>query len=290
MKAILAGLALFLTHSSMVSAQTADASEALKAAIENPNDDEIVEEFIETLIEAPQGSGFFIVEGDIIITRGEVPSYLRNRQLVDDEEAAGSAKVSSELIVNIVAGKYDFLREPEDRNLTYFFDQSTFRSSEEAELTLSSFVNGATSWTNACPECGVSFTRVESAEEASFVIAFLDDIDGPIARAFFPSYPKDMWRIEVFPAYFSDTMSFDRTGVMRHEIGHILGFRHEHINDVPGCSSEGGTYKPITPYTPGSVMHYLCGEGGSFDLGLRSSDIEGFRCLYTKGDQCMFVE
>lgn len=281
----------FFVHVPGVQAQESvegEALAALEAAISNPSDESAVERFVATLVEVPEGSGFYLVEGDILITRGEVPSYLRNRGPGAGEVSERS--VSQELIVNVVNGRYDFLREPEDRTLTFYFDESTFRTSEEAELALNSFLSGADSWTSACPECGVSFTPVADAAEASFTVSFTDDVTGPIARAFFPSYPKDMWRVEIFPTYFSSEISFDRDGVMRHEIGHILGFRHEHIDDVPGCFSEGGTFKPLTPYTPDSVMHYLCGEGGSFDLALRPSDIEGFRCLYTMGEQCVFAD
>lgn len=81
-------------------------------------------------------------------------------------------------------------------------------------------------------------------------------------------------------------MSFDKTGVLRHELGHVLGYRHEHIGNVPGCNTEGVSWERLTPYTPNSVMHYFCGGAGSFDLSLRDLDKAGHRCLYLTGKPC----
>lgn len=257
-----------------------------QAAVANPSDPAIVDAFVATLVEVPTGSGFYLVEGDILISRGEIANYLENRQPRGASEPPTEAPVSKELIVNIVNGQYDYLKTEDDRSLKYAIDRGSFRSSQEADSALDNFQMGAQAWVDACKECGVSFSLVEDSSDVDFVISYVDDVDGPIARAFFPSYPKDLWRVEVFPDFFSDNLSFDQVGVMRHEIGHILGFRHEHIGNIPGCFAEGGTYQPITPYTPNSVMHYMCGNGGSFDLALRETDVEGYRCLYTTGKPC----
>lgn len=257
-----------------------------QAAVANPSDPAAVDAFIATLVEAPPGSGFYLVEGDILLSRSEIETYLANRGPRPPDEPPVEVRISKELIVNVVNGEYDYLKTDGGRKLTYAIDRDSFPTPEEADITLANFQAGAGNWVDACPECGVSFTLVEVQDDPSFVLGYVDDVNGPIARAFFPSYPKDLWRVEVFPDYFSDTLSFDLIGVMRHEIGHILGFRHEHIGNIPGCFAEGGTYQPITPYTPNSVMHYMCGAGGSFDLALRETDVEGFRCLYTTGEPC----
>ncbi|WP_437993946.1 hypothetical protein [Sorangium sp. So ce145] len=47
------------------------------------------------------------------------------------------------------------------------------------------------------------------------------------------------------------------TGVLRHELGHVLGFRHEHARpEGNGACTERPGWRALTPYDPGSVMHY----------------------------------
>ena len=66
-------------------------------------------------------------------------------------------------------------------------------------------------------------------------------------------------------------------GVFRHELGHVLGFRHEQIRlaSAKDCGDEKfGLAKPLTPYDSKSVMHYLCGNGG--DKNLRITEVDRF--------------
>ncbi|UTW61819.1 hypothetical protein KFE98_17670 [bacterium SCSIO 12741] len=70
---------------------------------------------------------------------------------------------------------------------------------------------------------------------------------------------------------------------MRHELGHVLGFRHEHIRSgAPAkCPNENtsGTIN-LTQYDPRSVMHYFCGQVGSKDLSFTDVDVRGAQKVY----------
>jgi hypothetical protein len=249
----------------------------LQEAVANPSDKSKVDAFVGSLIEVPLGSGRYIIEGDLSLSREEIESYLKGLKSPD------SAPVKSkELVINIVSGKFDYLVAPEKRRLTYQFDKGSFPSTKAYEDTRKHFRDAADEWTAACPECGVSFT--ESSSPGAFVIRYENVSGGPIAQAFFPSSVDRTLR--VFPSYFEPDMNFDPVGVLRHETGHILGYRHEHIQNIPGCATEGTDWKPITPYTPNSVMHYFCGGKGSLDLSLRDSDKKGHQCLYLTGKAC----
>ena len=80
--------------------------------------------------------------------------------------------------------------------------------------------------------------------------------DGPIAQAFFPSSVDRTLRI--FPSYFRSDMEFDSVGVLRHEIGHILGYRHEHIQNIPGRLAEGTDWEAdYSLCAENWVMHYF---------------------------------
>jgi len=232
----------------------------LQEAVAYPGDKAKIDAFVATLIEVPPGSGRYIIEGDIIVSREEIDSYLKGLKSPE------SAPIKSEeLVVNVVGGKFDYLVAPDKRRLTYSFQQNSFSSAQAYEFTKANFSKAADDWTAACPECGISFT--ESSTPDAFVIRYENVTGGPIAQGFFPSSVDRTLR--TFPSYFQTNMGFDPVGVLRHEIGHILGYRHEHIQNIPGCYTEGADWKPLTPYTPNSVMHYFCGGKGSFDLALR---------------------
>lgn len=78
------------------------------------------------------------------------------------------------------------------------------------------------------------------------------------ASAFFPDAARAQRRLLVTPAAFTTTAGGrDLEGVMQHETGHILGFRHEHIFITCTGNSETTTdARQVTSYDVNSVMHY----------------------------------
>ncbi|WP_342378265.1 M57 family metalloprotease [Myxococcus stipitatus] len=74
-----------------------------------------------------------------------------------------------------------------------------------------------------------------------------------LGRAFFPNAPRSSRNLLIDTVVFGGTSVWTLEGVLRHELGHVLGFVHEH-DRCPGGS--GANLRPLTVYDSASVMHY----------------------------------
>jgi hypothetical protein len=129
-------------------------------------------------------------------------------------------------------------------------------------------------------------------KKAVTFVAMQYPLGGAIARSFFPNDSVTHFQLVVDPEqYFTTTV--DRVGVIRHELGHVLGFRHEHISpDAPVwtstfCSSESAQNSTaVTAYDRASVMHYPCSTSTSgpipanLKLEITNLDRIGARAVY----------
>ena len=69
--------------------------------------------------------------------------------------------------------------------------------------------------------------------------------------------------------------------MLRHELGHTLGFRHEHTRPEAGTCFEDTSWRALTAYDSASVMHYpQCNGTQKGDLVLTSLDNQGASSLY----------
>ncbi len=70
-------------------------------------------------------------------------------------------------------------------------------------------------------------------------------------------------------------------GILRHELGHTLGFRHEHTRPEAGTCFEDTAWRALTAYDASSVMHYpQCNGTQTGDLVLTDLDRQGATALY----------
>jgi hypothetical protein len=287
--AVLIGLALiafaFPTHAVATDAKPPITPDDYKKVVADPENDVVFKDFLAKLPSVVVGTEtkrfYYILEGDLLLTEQRVRATIRN--YANDPRPA---LPSGELKVMTEGGQPVFWK-PADRKLSYAVDQASFRTPAEYKLIVTNMEKAAAAWVGACPECGVSFTHKADADahpvpaDVTFVITFVPNETGFVAASFFPNDPVDKRTFLIAPSYFSaGPDAFDKVGVLRHELGHVLGYRHEHISNVPGCFSEDNNWKPLTGYDKLSVMHYFCGGGGSIALILTDSDKKGHRALY----------
>ncbi|WP_437594224.1 M57 family metalloprotease [Sorangium sp. So ce1000] len=101
-----------------------------------------------------------------------------------------------------------------------------------------------------------------------------------IARAFFPNDPRSSRNVLI------DKTELQKSGValeaaLRHELGHTLGFRHEHTRPEAGVCFEDNAWRALTTYDSDSVMHYpQCNGTGDWNFVLTARDIQGAQALY----------
>ena len=203
--------------------------------------------------------------------------------------ASDTGEVSQELIVNKVNGVAD--KWPDAMSVTYCVSQKSFGSNYNAAVAA---VEGALDDWKATG-AKINYTHVTSADgnctnrtNVSFNVR-QDMSTQYYAKAFFPYYPRRSREVVISTISYNPANLGPWTlrGILRHELGHSLGFRHEHIRPeaprVSPCSAEDTNWIVLTPYDSASVMHYPhngCNGTNTGDLAITSLDAQGARALY----------
>lgn len=104
-----------------------------------------------------------------------------------------------------------------------------------------------------------------------------------LARAFFPNDPRTARNVLIDNSAFELPAGgkLSLTGILRHELGHTLGARHEHTRPEAGTCFEDNDWRGVTDYDALSVMHYpQCNGKGDWSLALTDQDKTGIACVY----------
>ncbi len=244
------------------------------------------------------GVSFFLAEGDLLFDEDELLFYARRRRLAslrfaerligNGPELGDAQTVTSgpaELMGVIRNGRP--VRWDAGMLLTYCVLRRTFDSDENYRTVVAAMDEAARSWESIC---GVSFAHVSRLDDSAdmkpdgvlYPVREISVDSTMVASAFFPTDAVFRRRMLINRLRYYTT-SFDRVGVLRHELGHVLGFRHEHIRSgapaACGDESEANTI-PLTAYDPQSVMHYYCGGRGTHLFNFTENDIIGAQKLY----------
>jgi Metallo-peptidase family M12 len=219
--------------------------------------------------------GQYVVNGDeTIATTQKLRDYY--------DSMVGSKDTDSQsLVINTVGGADDKWSATTARNLTYCVSD---RFGSYKSAMVSAMQSGAGQWEAA--SSGVNFTYVPSADanctvSNNTVLFSVEPVNTNqyIARAFFPSTPDSQRNVLVDDSIWTSG-SWTPSNIVAHELGHALGFRHEHTRPESGTCFEDNNWRPLTPYDSASIMHYPQCNGSSSDLSMTETDRQGVRTVY----------
>jgi hypothetical protein len=232
-----------------------------------------------------QASTFRDVAGQYVVNGDEtIGSTSMLRDYYDEMIASYQAGdgPSAELIINRIYGVDDKWSATTARNLTYCVSNNF--GTQKANI-VNAMANGAAQWEAATSR--VNFTYVPSADSNCRTTnnAVLFSVEPTyttqyIARAFFPSSSDSQRNVLVNASSLMSSGSWSPGNIMAHELGHTLGFRHEHTRPEAGTCFEDNNWRPLTPYDSSSIMHYPQCNGTSSNLSMTSTDRAGIRAVY----------
>lgn len=227
---------------------------------------------------------YYVVQGDLLLSEDEANRYWRQINAHQMESLSEHKMVGERRNGMIIKAK-----NPE--NIKYAIIRDGFDSDKDYDSVVKHFKQATKDWARLC---NVKFVYKSEKDRVLKYGDNPDDLDfivqyegykpkAPIASAFFPYTPKENRKVYIFDRFLTTTAS--RAGIMRHEIGHILGFRHEHVRkgapkNCPKKEEDMQYLISITDYDKVSVMHYPCGGAGSLKLIFSKFDTLGAQMYY----------
>ncbi|MEX2490205.1 MAG: matrixin family metalloprotease [Nitrospirales bacterium] len=235
------------------------------------------EEFKTQTFKEPFEGGKYIVNGDTPI--------MDEKHLKEFFDRIQGRAMPHMLTINTVNGQDTAWNSVEKRQLTYCVS-TTFGQNYDAMVA---DINAAAdAWESVAAVDYIHVSGEDASCTASNPNVLFDvrpvNVNGQyLARAFFPDEPRLARNVLVDNTSFqiNPTGKLSLQGILRHELGHTLGFRHEHTRPDSGTCFEDNNWRPLTSYDAFSVMHYpQCNGQGDWALILTAIDKSGAACLY----------
>ncbi|KAF3902067.1 hypothetical protein ABW21_db0200320 [Orbilia brochopaga] len=167
-------------------------------------------------------------------------------------------------------------RYPAGVAIPYYVDRLIFPTPENAEYAARCFEEATWAW-GTIP---VGFIRVLAKEDAFFSIIFSRQPPNGTTTiiAFFPNDPPEKRTITIYPFAFAPVNRDALANMLCHELGHVLGLRHE-------FAAEKELHEPSRLWgdpNPESVMNYYTNP---FEFAVHPLDIKLLKTFYNDDRQ-----
>jgi serralysin len=224
-------------------------------------------------------------EGDVFVVNGDeaVEGLQGLREYYDANVANGDLGTTQDGLAVYYSGGDIKWSATAARNLTYCVSSSSFGTRYS---TVVNAMNSATAAWEATANVNFIHSSSYDSNCTATQTGVVFDVrqtttTSYLARAFFPNSSRSSRNILISTSAFGNISPWTLTGVLRHELGHTLGFRHEHTRlSSTGCY-EDSAWRALTSYDSSSVMHYpQCNGTQKGDLVLTNLDQSGARALY----------
>jgi hypothetical protein len=249
--------------------------------------DRSFEQFKAQTYREPFEGGKYIVNGDTpVLNEKQLREFFERRLLTEPvADTATLQPVPKLLVVNTEEGQDTVWNGTQKDQLTYCVS-TAFAARYNQVVADMAAAGGA--WSQSAKVQFVHVTSLDGACNAATQGVVFDvrpvNVNGQyLARAFFPNDARAARNVLIDESAFrlNPNDKLKLVGILRHELGHTLGFRHEHTRPESGACFEDSNWRPLTSYDKYSVMHYpQCNGGGDWTLQLTEFDRQGSACIY----------
>ncbi len=245
-----------------------------------------------------RGKKWWILEQDIRLSEVDLFYYCQNKLAMLSPKNRTAIANQNYAALTIAVDELSRIKEKwaKDTIITYSVNEGSFSSTANYQKVVAFMKKATEEWMDACdvqfkymPEFDSHEDNADLLRQVKFVVQE-QRVSPYVATAFYPLDPPKERRIYLDPLLYYGSQ-YDPLGTLRHELGHVLGFRHESIWSRDAlCRGEevildrlGGRLDGIlirNTYDSKSVMHYKCGASGSYLLEISPTDKSSAAAVY----------